>query len=368
MPPTPRRPTVISLFTGVGGLDVGFEAAGFDTRVAVEFDPSCVRTLTLNRPEWPLLATDVHSSAATSSLILRAADLRPGEADVLIGGPPCQPFSKSGYWVNGDARRLDDPRADTLDAFLRVLRDTQPAAFLLENVPGLVFDQKDEGLLFLRSSIERINRKIGTSYSFSVALLRAAEFGVPQDRQRVFVIGSREGLTFRFPPPSHYAPRLSLLASGDIAESPSHIGGAAELNPYYSAWDAIGDLEDDDDPALRVTGKWAELLPTIPEGKNYLYHTDRGQGKPLFGWRRRYWNFLLKLAKRLPSWTVSALPGPATGPFHWKNRRLSTRELMRLQTFPDEYRVPGDLRSAQSQIGNATPSLLAESLALEIRR
>ena len=135
-----------------------------------------------------------------------------------------------------------------------------------------------------------------------------------------------------------------------------------------TAWDAIGDLEDDDDPCLRVTGKWAKLLPTIPEGLNYLYHTDRGQGLPLFGWRRRYWSFLLKLAKAQPSWTIAAQPGPAIGPFHWRNRRLSVRELCRLQTFPTDYVVLGSLRAAQKQIGNAVPSALAERLALEIRQ
>jgi DNA (cytosine-5)-methyltransferase 1 len=135
-----------------------------------------------------------------------------------------------------------------------------------------------------------------------------------------------------------------------------------------TAWDAIGDLENDDDPSLAVTGKWADLLPTIPEGRNYLYHTDRGAGIPLFGWRRRYWSFLLKLAKSLPSWTIAAQPGPAIGPFHWRSRRLSVIEMMRLQTFPRRYEIVGSFRSAQRQLGNAVPSALAEILALEMRR
>src|SRR5271168_1190805 len=126
--------TAISLYTGVGGLDFGFEAAGFRTAVAVEMDPIACRTVRLNR-EWPVLEGDIHEM--NSETILDAAGLRPGEADVLIGGPPCQPFSKSSYWVSGDARRLDDPRADTLTAYLRVLRDARPRMFLLENVPGL---------------------------------------------------------------------------------------------------------------------------------------------------------------------------------------------------------------------------------------
>ncbi len=88
---------------------------------------------------------------------------------------------------------------------------------------------------------------------------------------------------------------------------------------------------------------------------------------PLFGWRRRYWNFLLKLAKRLPSRTIQAQPGPAVGPFHWENRRLSDRELCRLQTFPDDVQVHGNRMSVQRQIGNAVPSLLAEVLGREIK-
>ena len=87
----------------------------------------------------------------------------------------------------------------------------------------------------------------------------------------------------------------------------------------------------------------------------------------LFGWRRRYWNFLLKLAKRLPSWTIQAQPGPSVGPFHWENRRLSHRELCRLQTFPDNVQVYGNRMSVQRQIGNAVPSLLAEVLARAIK-
>jgi DNA (cytosine-5)-methyltransferase 1 len=127
-------------------------------------------------------------------------------------------------------------------------------------------------------------------------------------------------------------------------------------------------LEADDSPELKVRGKWADLLPSIPEGQNYLFHTDRGGGLPLFGWRRRFWNFVLKLSKDQPSWTLTAQPGPATGPFHWKNRRLSARELCRLQTIPDEYHVLGSLSAVQRQVGNAVPSALAEVIGWEMRR
>ena len=113
---------------------------------------------------------------------------------------------------------------------------------------------------------------------------------------------------------------------------------------------------------LQPTGKWGDLLPSIPEGENYLWHTDRKNGLPLFGWRRRYWSFLLKLAKTRPSWTIQAQPGAGIGPFHWKNRRLSTDEMKRLQTFPDNYQIVGGHTESQRQLGNAVPSLMTEIL------
>jgi DNA (cytosine-5)-methyltransferase 1 len=349
-----RRRKVISLYTGAGGLDLGLEAAGFETAVCVEFDPEAVATLRHNRG-WPILDRDIHD--IPSKEILQVGGLQEGEADLLAGGPPCQPFSKSGYWARGDSRRLDDPRATTLEAYLRLLRDTKPKAFLIENVSGLAYQNKDEGLSLLRETIERINESAGTEYTFVVALLNAADYGVPQERERFFIVGFRDGTEFKFPRRTH----------GNLEDGPVQLEiGEEGLEPYRTAWDAIGDLEDDEDPELHVTGKWAELLPSIPEGENYLYHTDRGEGLPLFGWRRRYWSFLLKLSKRLPSWTITAQPGPAIGPFHWRSRRLSMRELCRIQTFPDGFEVLGGLRSVQKQVGNAVPSALAELLGLEI--
>src|SRR3712207_4823467 len=118
-------------------------------------------------------------------------------------------------------------------------------------------------------------------------------------------------------------------------------------------------------PAMR--GKWAELLPCIPEGMNYQHLTAHGDGPELFGWRCRYWSFLLKLAKDRPSWTIQASPGPATGPFHWRSRKLSVRELARLQTFPDQFEFEGGYASVRRQIGNAVPVAIGELLGLGIR-
>ena len=163
------------------------------------------------------------------------------------------------------------------------------------------------------------------------------------------------GARFEFPLPT-YGP-------------PDKVGLIDDHEPYRTAWDAIGDLPAaPSEPSLVVGGKWGALLPSIPEGQNYLWHTSRGGGLRLFGWRTRYWSFLLKLAKHQPSWTIQAQPGSAIGPFHWHNRKLTDRELCRLQTFPDDLIFECGRTDVQKMLGNAVPSLLAEVLAREIRR
>jgi len=349
------RPKLISLYTGAGGMDYGFEAAGFETAVALEFDHSCCETLRANR-SWPVIERSIFD--VPTDELLQAGQVRVGEADLLIGGPPCQPFSKSGYWATGDAKRLDDPRADTLSAYLRVVEEALPRAFVLENVEGLAYQGKDEGLRLLLERIDGINRRTRSKYAPHYMLLNAADHGVPQLRQRFVLVAARDGAPFKFPRPAFHD------------EVPARVAatGGELLPPFRTAWDALGDLpapgaEED----LGVRGKWAALLPSIPEGQNYLWHTDRGGGLPLFGWRRRYWTFLLKLARNRPSWTIQAQPGPAVGPFHWDNRRLSMRELCRLQTFPDDVVIHGNRQAIQRQVGNAVPSLLAEVLGRAIR-
>jgi DNA (cytosine-5)-methyltransferase 1 len=341
----------ISLFTGAGGLDYGFEAAGFRTCVAVESDPDCCATLAANR-SWPIIQADIHQ--VPSETLLAVAGLQRGEVTLLLGGPPCQPFSKSAYWATGDTRRLNDPRAATLRAYMRCVADVLPAVFVVENVPGISYVRKQEGLRLLQRLTAEINRNSGTTYRLSWRVLNAADYGVPQLRSRFFLVGHRDGKAFAFPARTH----------GPASSSDATL---AHLLPYVTAWDAIGNLPSPDDgAALRLRGRWADLLPSIPEGENYLWHTNRKGGLPLFGWRTRYWSFLLKLAKQRPSWTIQAQPSQATGPFHWENRRLSAIEMARLQTFPKEVVLLGSPSSIQRQLGNAVPSLFAETLAREI--
>jgi DNA (cytosine-5)-methyltransferase 1 len=340
--PMTRR-TVISLFSGAGGLDYGFEAAGFQTRVAVDVDRDACASLRESR-RWRVMETDI--ADVSSADILDAARLRRADVDVLIGGPPCQPFSKSGFWSTYGTHRLADPRAKGLGAFMRVVEEMQPSVFLLENVQGIKFAEFDEGFALLMRAIKRINNRTGSKYRSHCAVLNAADYGVPQLRERLFLVAARDGRDFRFPTATH--------------------GDGPNLLKMRTAWDALADVAPSPDEDLAPRGKWSGLLPSIPEGMNYLFHTSRGAGEPIFGWRCRYWTFLLKLAKDRPSWTIQANPGPSCGPFHWKNRRLSLRELCRLQTFPDDALVTGSAYRQRRQVGNAVPSLLAEVLAREI--
>jgi DNA (cytosine-5)-methyltransferase 1 len=347
---------IISLFSGGGGLDFGFEAAGFDTAICVEMDKWSCTTLRHNR-DWTVIEDRIENVSSTD--ILTKAGLKKGEASLLIGGPPCQPFSKSSYWFNGDTKRLNDPRSNTLEHYMRVLNDTLPHAFLLENVFGLAYKGKDEGLRFLEDALSLINKNNSVNYSFEWRVLNAADYGIPQIRERVFIIGHIDGKKFSFPNKKFYNPN----------KANSQVSLFDKLEPYRSSWDAIGDLDEKQSTPRKteVGGKWGALLPSIPPGENYLYHTNRGGGSEIFKWRSRYWSFLLKLHPDKPSWTIQAQPGTAIGPFHWNNRRLTMREMARIQTFPDDVDIQGGITNVQKQLGNAVPSALAEVLGREIR-
>jgi DNA (cytosine-5)-methyltransferase 1 len=191
----------------------------------------------------------------------------------------------------------------------------------------------------ITEALTEVNGREGTQYELRHAVLDAVHYGVPQRRSRAILVAVRDGTQLRWPEATH-------------ATRPTR------------AWDALADISEKEKP--QAMGQWTVLLPSIPEGSNYLWHTSRGGGTRLFGYRTRYWSFLLKLAKAEPGWTISAHPGPATGPFHWENRPLSLREMLRLQTFPRSWRVSGDYRAQVRQIGNATPPLLAEVIGRSI--
>ena len=351
---TAHRPrtelTAISLFSGLGGLDIGLQCAGFAVRLAVECDPVAVETIEANKlfPVARYAGATARIEELSSGELLSQAGCSASEVDLIVGGPPCQPFSMAAYWSNGGSEPLRDPRARTLREFFRVVRDIRPRVFLLENVQGFAFEGRTKALEYVRQEIKSINRSRGTEYRLDLAVLNAADYGVPQTRKRLFLVGHTKPEAFRFPLATH-------AAAGN------------GLEPWIRSWDVLWDLDGTPSDLLALAGKWADLVPSIPEGRNYLHHTARGGGKPLFGWRTKYWSFLLKLARHRPSWTLQSLPGPASGPFHWLNRRLSARELGRLQTIPDRIGLPPNIKEAQRLLGNAVPSLMGEVMGREIR-
>lgn len=334
---SPPRPTALSIFSGAGGMDIGLEAAGFDHVGVIEIDQTASSTLAHNRPAWKQLSEgDV--LVAAEALSPESLGLTRGGLDLLAGGPPCQPFSLAAQWAATGRRGMGDPRAQTVHGTMKLIRTFLPKAVLMENVLGFV-QGRYSAIDFLQKEFDAIADQTGASYRLEWRLVNAADYGVPQNRRRVIIVALRDGVDFDWPTPTH-------------------------LDTPVRAWDAIGDLQASSSP--RSAGKWKGLLESIPAGYNYQWLTSRGGGEEVFGYRTRYWNFLLKLSPDAPSWTLSASPGPATGPFHWENRHLTIREQLRLQTFPDDWDLLGDERQQVKQAGNATPALLAEVMGSAI--
>ena len=135
-----RRFGVLSLFTGAGGMDLGLEAAGFSTRLCVENDPAAIATLAANRPQWQISRTcDAMEFARNTKCALADARLGRSDITVLAGGPPCQPFSKAGYWTSGGPTRMSDPRAQTIGAYLQIVDYVRPEVILFENVAAFTY-------------------------------------------------------------------------------------------------------------------------------------------------------------------------------------------------------------------------------------
>ena len=190
--------SVLSLFSGAGGLDLGLEAAGFDVVGCVERDPACRATLAVNTP-WSL-ARQGDVELLEPAALLDELGLAQEDITLLAGGPPCQPFSKSGQWVTGTAPGMSDPRARTLRCFFEILEWALPRVMLLESVKGLVAtahrESEEHALGLLHKSFAAINRRQGTAYEPTIVHLDAADFGIPQHRERVFVIAERDGRHF----------------------------------------------------------------------------------------------------------------------------------------------------------------------------
>lgn len=329
-----HRPVALSLFSGAGGLDVGFHSAGFDIAACVESEPAFCETLRLNRAGHLAKHCRVFEQDITR---FEPGEINTESVDFIIGGPPCQSFSAIGRRAGG-IDGIENERGSLFEHYCRLVRHYQPEGFFFENVRGVLGSNKGKDW---RRIVEAFSE---LGYELSHRILDAADYGVPQHRERLFLIGVRDGRV-KFPRPTH---------------GPDSPDGT----PFVSALDAIEDIQDPDEPIHNYTGKYGSLLEEVPPGHNYHYFTrERGYPEPIFAWRSRFSDFLYKADPDSPVRTIVAQLGKYSGPFHWKNRKFTLQEFKRLQTFPDDYDFAGGMGKSLKQIGNSVPPLLAERLA-----
>jgi DNA (cytosine-5)-methyltransferase 1 len=353
----------IDLFAGAGGLSLGARAAGADVRLSVDNDPWSCRTLRQNSDVQGGSVLDADVRDLEGGFLRDCAGVRDGEPLLIVGGPPCQPFSKAAYWTDdgkeakfrrdrarGMARKRPTPpsfvrpdrRRTLVQEFLRLVIEAEADAFIFENVRSIGHPRHRpilDGLVEAAASV---------GYRTALGNVNAAAYGVPQRRHRVFLIASR-----------HHAPAIPAPTHQDPKKADQ---GLPAFRPVGPALDAFAG-ESYAEPEEVVTGRWAEHLRAVPPGGNYKVHTAwAGHPNPTWETETRFWNFLLKLHPDLPSWTINANPGPWVGPFHWDTRRLRTAELAAIQGFPARYDFAGSRRERVRQIGNAVPVGLASAM------
>jgi DNA (cytosine-5)-methyltransferase 1 len=378
-----KEPAVLDLFAGAGGFSLGFHWAGFRTTVAVDHDPLAIETLAAN---FGHLGTEalVRDLAILSPEDLRSVLQQRGvsdEFDVILGGPPCQGWSKVG---RGKLRSLKDPRKgenhsdprnELYAKFVEFVRTFNPRVAIMENVPGMLSHNK-------RNVAEDVAHLLDAAgYDVSWQLLNAAEYGVPQVRDRLFFIGVRRDLGVKFQIP------------------PAHGQGGARLYSEVTVWDAIGDL-----PRIvngskewrcaykpeREPSHYAQLMRRLAEPETVFDHVCRKQNEQDLvafrtlrqgGWYRdlppelkRYRDDIFedkykKLYANRPSWCVTAhLSKDCYTHIHpTQARTISIREAARLQSFPDCFYFAGNMGSKFKLVGNAVPPLLAEKIGLAIK-
>lgn len=319
--------------------------------MATDYAEQALQTLSLNLPDAKTVAGDLRNTSTRE--LMDVGGMSVGDAALVVGGPPCTPFSKSGFWL-AEKRESRDPNASLLEEYVRVVAESRPEAFVLENVQALTYKTHRAHFDRLLAALTELG------YNPQWKVLLAADYGVPQLRKRVFIVGRRDGKAFRFPAPTH--------------AGPSETSRRWDTNklPHLTTAEAFVGLRSEPEPGELVEGQFGELAAEVPPGQNYLWHTDRYGGRDVFKWRSRYWTFLLRIDPSKPSSTLQAQPGPYVGPFHWENllnasgepraRRLRIPEMLRLMTFPDGFAVIGTRADVQRQIGNAVPLELGKAV------
>jgi DNA (cytosine-5)-methyltransferase 1 len=315
---TSHELTFGDLFSGAGGLSVGFRAANFKKLFSVEINQHASSTIRKNFPGSVHFEKPIEE--ITEAEVLEALGGRP--LDVLAGGPPCQGFSVAG------SRRIDDPRNKLFLEFCRLVEICQPKFFVMENVPGILTMQHGA----VKDAIIQRFEEIGYDGT-TVRVLEAAEHGVPQLRTRAIFIGNRVGARNPYPRPTHR--KSTYLSINDAIDDLKDLPRCAETNHEWTAH----------------SKSFEARIAKVPPGGS-LYETYRD------AFKRQY--------SGVPSMAAKENHG-GTHIHYEKNRVLSARELARLQTFPDDFFFEGGMKKAYWQIGNAVPCLLAERIALALR-
>lgn len=349
----------VSLFSGALGLDLGVEQAGFDIRLAIEIDKLACETIRMNKPELKLVEGDV--ATLTGEDIFNLSNLEPGEITLLFGGAPCQSFSTAGRRGS-----FDDPRGNLVLEFIRLVAEIQPDYFILENVRGILsaairhrpIDKRGNGHRPLDpdeqqgSVLAYIYEMFGQiGYKVHHKLLMAADFGVPQKRQRVFFIGSKDGRLVPFPEPTH-------------AEKPNML----TRKKWVTLGEALEGLKQDCVEAPEYGQERLQYLKLVPPGGNWRDLPEDLQPKALGGAYKSSGGrvgFYRRLSFDKPSPTLLTSPDQkGTMMCHpTENRPLSVAEYARIQQFPDDWMFCGSVSAKYRQIGNAVPVGLARAVA-----
>lgn len=333
---------VVDLFCGAGGLHMGFSKAGFEIGLCIDNNNNVEKTHRYNFPNIPFLNIDI---AELSVEQIRGV-IGNKKVDVLIGGPPCQGFSTIGKRVSSDfeKRTSPDPRNGLIFQYIRLLGELRPKYLVMENVKGLLTMNKGKDI---SNALTRISE---LGYRVNYKLLNMANYGVPQIRERVIIIGNRLGHEVDFP-------------EEEYSEFPT-----GNQKKWNNCWDAIKDLIDrEPDPSfnhvpLKHTDKIIERYKLIPEGGRLP--EDK---LPPEIYRKNFGNTYKRLNREKPALTM--VPGNDAFPIHpTLNRSLTVREAARIQTFPDSMFFFGNRRQTGHQVGNAVPPLFSEKLATHIRK
>lgn len=332
--------TAIDLFCGAGGLHIGFENAGFNIKLCVDNNDIVEKTHRRNFPNIPIINRDI-KKVSTDEIREYLDDKT---VDVIIGGPPCQGFSTIGHRVssNPEKRSQKDPRNELVLTYARIINEIRPKFIVMENVKGILTLEKGAYL----NNVLSILTKAG--YNVEFKLINMADYGVPEVRERVIIIGNRIGMPVTFPAPDH----------SDNADD--------NLPAWENCWNVLKDLEKMPDTpsfnhvALKHTCKNIERYKLIPEGGRL---PEDKLSKELY--RKNFGNTYKRLARNRPALTM--VPGNDAFPIHpTLDRSLTVREAARIQTFPDSIIFEGNRRQQGHQVGNAVPPVFSKKLAMFI--